>query len=105
MAGLEIGRDAVLLIKKRQIVRRHDANLEPVATQIIGISFATAALRVLVKRDPLTVVNGSGSRRDSTRRAANEEHEDRSAVHDKPLSFCVESIVFIRDPFSAFSTG
>src|SRR5260221_12846250 len=89
MAGLEIRRDAVLVIEKRQVVRRHDADLEPIAAEIIGISFAAAALRVLVESDLLTVVNGSGRGGDHPHRSADEKHEDSSAVHCKPLSFRV----------------
>src|SRR5258708_26025288 len=86
MAGLEIGQDTVLFVEKRQVVRRHDTDVEPVAAEIVGISFAAAALRVLVESDLLTVANGSGRGGDDARRSPNVEHEDRSAGHVKPVS-------------------
>src|SRR5260221_10978431 len=110
MAGLEIGRNAVLLIEKRKIVRRHDADLEPMDAEIIGISLAAAALRVLIEGHLLAIVSRSGGRRYDDRGASDKCRQDRSAVYAKPLWLRVAQIdrvvpdIHHRDPFR-ISTG
>src|SRR5579883_1195868 len=57
----QLVRDAVLLVQQCQIVRRHDVDLESVLSQVVGIAFTAAALRVLVERELSPLVGSPGA--------------------------------------------
>jgi hypothetical protein len=50
--------NAVFLAYDRQIIGRYDLYLEPVVTQVVGITLATLAFRVLIERDVSPTGNG-----------------------------------------------
>ena len=50
MASLQLGRHAVLLVDRREIMGIHDFHVEAIGAQVIGVALAAAALRVLEER-------------------------------------------------------
>src|SRR5947207_2663861 len=89
MARRKIIRDAVFLAHQGQIVGRDRSHLEPVITEVVGIPFAAAALRVLVKRDLSPISGGCCVERYDPRSAsdqggsagpANQDGQDGSAA-------------------------
>src|SRR5258708_4230727 len=92
MTGLQVGRDAILLVEQRQVVRRHDGDLEAVDPEMIGIALAAAALRVLVERNLPVGAGRAGRGRYDRYGTAGEQPEQRAAVEGRPRRSWLASI-------------
>src|SRR5579864_1043490 len=92
MAGLQVHRDTVFLVEQWQIMRRHEVDLKPMAAKVVSVAFAAATLWVPVERDMLALVSCADGRGDKSRGSSGEKHQNCSAVHGKPLQWCVVSV-------------
>src|SRR5262245_66165893 len=84
MAAGELLRHAVLSADQRHVVGLLDGDLEAVATQILGVLLATAALRVLVHQG----VRHLGARRGNRERRSQRKHQPTKHRGSPRISHC-----------------